>query len=73
LIVDVELEEKGTISVKEFELLWDWIGPALKKIRYQKYLLWLFENGFVLGGFVPHNPLNMKLLMKTDYLCIYFS
>jgi hypothetical protein len=33
--------------LKEFQVFWDWIGPGLKKIRYQKYLLWMFENGFV--------------------------
>jgi len=39
--------EKPTINQKEFSIFWDWIGPALKKIRYQKYLLWLFENGYL--------------------------
>ena len=38
--------EKGTINQKEFSKFWDWIGVSLKKIRYQKYLLWLFENGY---------------------------
>lgn len=31
---------------KEFQVFWDWIGPGLKRVRYQKHLLWLFENGF---------------------------
>jgi hypothetical protein len=58
LFVNVELAEKETISIKEFEMLWDWIGPALKKIRYQKYLLWLFENGFVVGNSISHKRQN---------------
>jgi len=43
--------KKQTINQKEFNWFWDWIGPGLKKIRYQKYLLWLFENGY-LAAFV---------------------
>jgi len=43
--------EKKSITQKEFALFWDWIGPGLKKIRYQKHLLWLFENGY-LAAFV---------------------
>jgi len=39
--------EKQTINQKEFMKFWDWIGVSLKKIRYQKYLLWLFENGYL--------------------------
>lgn len=38
---------KGTIDQKEFQLFWDWIGPGLKRVRYQKHLLWLFENGYL--------------------------
>eukprot|EP01125_Pyxidicula_operculata_P008565 TRINITY_DN2867_c0_g2_i3.p1 TRINITY_DN2867_c0_g2~~TRINITY_DN2867_c0_g2_i3.p1 ORF type:complete len:489 (-),score=77.99 TRINITY_DN2867_c0_g2_i3:315-1781(-) len=38
-------DTKQSINQKEFQKLWDWIGPCFKKIRYQKYLLWMFENG----------------------------
>jgi hypothetical protein len=47
LCICVDSDEKRTLNQKEFETFWDWIGPGLKKIRYQKYLLWLFENGYL--------------------------
>eukprot|EP01127_Copromyxa_protea_P021513 TRINITY_DN740_c0_g1_i1.p1 TRINITY_DN740_c0_g1~~TRINITY_DN740_c0_g1_i1.p1 ORF type:complete len:503 (+),score=66.74 TRINITY_DN740_c0_g1_i1:332-1840(+) len=39
--------EKQTINQKEFQQLWDWVGPSIKKIRYQKHMLWMFEQGFL--------------------------
>jgi len=41
------IEQKKKINQKEFQIFWDWIGSSLKKIRYQKYMLWLFENGYI--------------------------
>jgi len=41
------IKDKKNITQREFEKFWNWIGPGLKKIRYQKYLLWLFENGYL--------------------------
>eukprot|EP01126_Amoeba_proteus_P009011 TRINITY_DN13424_c0_g1_i1.p1 TRINITY_DN13424_c0_g1~~TRINITY_DN13424_c0_g1_i1.p1 ORF type:complete len:543 (+),score=125.57 TRINITY_DN13424_c0_g1_i1:140-1630(+) len=38
---------KPTINQKEFQKFWEWIGPAIKKIRYQKHLLWMYEQGFL--------------------------
>eukprot|EP01126_Amoeba_proteus_P053910 TRINITY_DN6597_c0_g1_i1.p1 TRINITY_DN6597_c0_g1~~TRINITY_DN6597_c0_g1_i1.p1 ORF type:complete len:297 (+),score=52.52 TRINITY_DN6597_c0_g1_i1:961-1851(+) len=38
---------KSKLTLKEFQLFWDWIGPGLKRVRYQKHLLWLFENGYL--------------------------
>lgn len=34
------------INQKEFQQLWDWIGPSIKKIRYQKHMSWMFEQGY---------------------------
>eukprot|EP01121_Diplochlamys_sp_Union-15-3_P004908 TRINITY_DN15110_c0_g1_i1.p1 TRINITY_DN15110_c0_g1~~TRINITY_DN15110_c0_g1_i1.p1 ORF type:complete len:155 (+),score=14.72 TRINITY_DN15110_c0_g1_i1:80-544(+) len=31
---------------KEYTQFWEWIGPSLKKIRYQKHILGLFEQGY---------------------------
>lgn len=53
ILSDLLGSEKGTLSPKEFQTFWDWIGPGLKKIRYQKHLLWMFENGFVAFHFLP--------------------
>jgi len=39
--------EMEVMSEKNFMIFWDWIGPGLKKIRYQKHLLWMFENGYM--------------------------
>jgi len=39
--------DKKTLNQKEFHKLWDWLGPSIKKLRYQKQLLWLFEQGFI--------------------------
>jgi hypothetical protein len=52
--------KKQAINQKEFNWFWDWIGPGLKKIRYQKYLLWLFENGY-LAGFVTSKEAEEQL------------
>jgi integrase len=60
-----QLPEKKTINQKEFEKLWDWIGPALKKIRYQKHLLWLFENGY-LAAFVTGTEAEDRLRNETN-------
>lgn len=38
--------EMKILTEKNFLIFWDWIGPGLKKIRYQKHLLWMFENGY---------------------------
>jgi len=43
--------EKQVINQKEFQLIWNWIGTSIKKIRYQKHMLWMFEQGY-LAGFV---------------------
>jgi len=43
--------EKRVVSQKDFQTLWNWIGTSIKKIRYQKHMLWMFEQGF-LAGFV---------------------
>jgi hypothetical protein len=39
--------EMKILTEKNFVIFWDWIGPCLKKIRYQKHLLWMFENGYM--------------------------
>uniref|UniRef100_A0A6B2KZA7 SH2 domain-containing protein n=1 Tax=Arcella intermedia TaxID=1963864 RepID=A0A6B2KZA7_9EUKA len=59
------LDQKQTINQKEFHLFWDWIGPSLKKIRYQKYMLWLFENGY-LPGFVTGKEAEDQLKNETQ-------
>lgn len=41
------IAEMKYMTDQNFAIFWDWIGPALKKIRYQKHLLWMFENGFM--------------------------
>src|SRR3546814_643572 len=49
------LHEKATITIDEYQVFWCWIGSALKRIRYQKHLLWLFESGYLaafITGFV---------------------
>eukprot|EP01121_Diplochlamys_sp_Union-15-3_P019744 TRINITY_DN7514_c0_g1_i1.p1 TRINITY_DN7514_c0_g1~~TRINITY_DN7514_c0_g1_i1.p1 ORF type:complete len:607 (-),score=88.70 TRINITY_DN7514_c0_g1_i1:95-1915(-) len=56
--------EKKTISQKEYQKFWEWIGPGLKKIRYQKYLLWLFENCY-LCAFVTGAEAEDTLKMET--------
>jgi len=43
--------EKRMINQKEFLSIWEWIGTSIKKIRYQKHMLWMFEQGY-LAGFV---------------------
>jgi len=52
--------KKQAINQKEFNWFWDWVGPGLKKIRYQKYLLWLFENGY-LATFVTRKEAEEQL------------
>jgi len=43
-------QEVGRTSIqqKEFLRFWDWIGPGLKKIRFQKYMSNLFQGGYLL-------------------------
>jgi len=43
--------EKRFINQKEWQSIWDWIGTSIKKIRYQKHMLWMYEQGY-LAGFV---------------------
>eukprot|EP01125_Pyxidicula_operculata_P002161 TRINITY_DN1209_c1_g1_i1.p1 TRINITY_DN1209_c1_g1~~TRINITY_DN1209_c1_g1_i1.p1 ORF type:complete len:592 (+),score=115.07 TRINITY_DN1209_c1_g1_i1:61-1836(+) len=56
--------KKQTINQKEFTWFWDWVGPGLKRIRYQKYLLWLFENGY-LAAFVTGKEAEEQLRNET--------
>jgi len=46
-IIYSRFQDKKTISQQEYKTLWDWIGPGLKKIRYQKHLQFLFVNGYL--------------------------
>jgi hypothetical protein len=57
--------EKKMLNQKEYEKFWDWVGPALKKVRYQKYLLWLFENGF-LCAFVTGPEAEEQLINESN-------
>jgi len=56
--------EKNSMNQKEFQRFWDWIGPGLKKIRYQKHLLLLFEAGY-LATFVTREEANEQLKDET--------
>jgi len=56
--------EKGSMNQKEFQRFWDWIGPGLKKIRYQKHMLLLFEAGY-LATFVTREEANEQLKGET--------
>lgn len=56
--------EKSTMNQKEFQRFWDWVGPGLKKIRYQKHLLLLFEAGY-LATFVTREEANEQLKDET--------
>jgi len=40
-------ENLETMRDADWSLFWDWIGPALKKIRFQKHLAPMFEEGFL--------------------------
>jgi hypothetical protein len=40
------VNEMNAMTEQNFAFFWDWIGPGFKKIRYQKHLLWMFENGY---------------------------
>lgn len=34
------------MTIAEFQGFWNWIGAGLKRIRYQKHLLWMFDQGY---------------------------
>jgi len=46
-IILTKLKDKKTISQSDFKNLWEWLGPGLKKIRYQKHLQFLFVSGYL--------------------------
>jgi hypothetical protein len=56
----VSAVDKGSMNLKDFQTFWNWMGAALKRIRYQKYLLWMFENGF-LAGFITGEDATAQL------------
>jgi len=35
-----------TVNEQQFDKFWSWIGPSLKKIRYQQQVIWLFKSGY---------------------------
>lgn len=67
------LGQTGHLDLKDYIRFWDWIGPGLKKLRYQKHLLQLFCQGFI-AGFItgPQAEEQLKLHPPGSFL-IRFS
>eukprot|EP01124_Arcella_intermedia_P027378 TRINITY_DN5345_c0_g1_i1.p1 TRINITY_DN5345_c0_g1~~TRINITY_DN5345_c0_g1_i1.p1 ORF type:complete len:556 (-),score=167.31 TRINITY_DN5345_c0_g1_i1:77-1744(-) len=64
---------KLSINQKEFQIFWDWIGPGLKKVRYQKYMLWLFECGFLICFITGREAEDILRLEPTGTFLIRLS
>ena len=46
------MEKKGgqqIISLKQFDNFWEWFGKGLQKLRYQRHLCSMWQNGLVVS------------------------
>jgi len=57
------VRDKASLTLAEFLVFWNWIGAALKRVRYQKFLLWLFETGF-LPALISREEADAQLLAE---------
>lgn len=45
----LKFDSAPTISTKDFDKFWEWCGPLLHKIRYQRHLCSLWTQGYICG------------------------
>eukprot|EP01117_Protostelium_nocturnum_P010997 TRINITY_DN3990_c0_g2_i1.p1 TRINITY_DN3990_c0_g2~~TRINITY_DN3990_c0_g2_i1.p1 ORF type:complete len:685 (-),score=202.19 TRINITY_DN3990_c0_g2_i1:40-1977(-) len=53
-------ENKHLISQKDFDDFWEWFGKAMQKIRYQRHIGSMWQNG-LLYGFMGRDEVNAAL------------
>jgi len=52
------------ITEKQFDKFWEWFGPGLHKIRYQRHLCPLWERGLICG-FISRSEADKVLMNAT--------
>jgi hypothetical protein len=45
----VKFDAKPTITQNDFDKFWEWFGPLLHKIRYQRHMCALWTKGYICG------------------------
>lgn len=54
------LDAKDIIAQKDFDIFWEWFGKAMQKIRYQRHICSMWQNG-LLYGFISKTDVEKSL------------